>query len=141
MAKRAYKEAIKKPSKKNIKQEVVSEKSNTKSNTYEDKVNSDEPPVNQEVKDNNEIDPQQLLDEFTKNVESLDKIVSEAKNETELNEILDSEYKKAEDAERQLTDKIKNMESKLSEQQKKAMDNLNNRTNFWGGVSCGWFTR
>lgn len=131
MAKRAYKEAIKKPTTQN-KREKEMQNITTNQET------------NEKVKDsaNEEFDPEKLLNEFTDATKELDNLVASSTSQEELNKILNSKLSHAEEAERMIEEKIKDLESNLTDSQKTAINNLkNNTTKYWNGVTCGWFNR
>ena len=80
-----------------------------------------------------EIDPMKVIEEFSEASKSFDEKITADLSQEELEKTLMSELSRVEEIEKKLEQQIENKEQNMSQKQK------NMFTNFWGGVSSGWY--
>ena len=74
-----------------------------------------------------------VIEEFSEASKSFDEKITADLSQEELEKTLMSELSRVEEIEKKLEQQIENKEQNMSQKQK------NMFTNFWGGVSSGWY--
>ena len=85
------------------------------------------------VEESEEVDPMKVIEEFSEASKSFDEKITADLSQEELEKTLMSELSRVEEIEKKLEQQIENKEQNMSQKQK------NTFTNFWGGVSSGWY--
>ena len=136
MAKKNEKKIVKKPVVDNIDEEImkpavqVAQAAVEKSEEAEPKVEE----ISEETKQEETIDPQQVMDEFSDASKQLDEKLANARLEGEdLKQVLESELQRAEETMQKLEENIGKREANLTAAQKNAYNK------YWNGSTCGWF--
>jgi uncharacterized protein YicC (UPF0701 family) len=136
MAKKNEKKIVKKPVVDNIDEEImkpavqVAEAAVEKSEEAEPKVEE----ISEETKQEETIDPQQVLGEFSDASKQLDDKLAKARLEGEdLKQVLESELQRAEETMQKLKENIGKREANLTAAQKNAYNK------YWNGSTCGWY--
>ena len=89
--------------------------------------------VEEETVEEDTVDPEKILEEFNQKAKEIDSFVTNNTTQEELTEKLENELERVEDVEEKLQKQIADLEGKISPEAKKGF------TQFWMGVSEGWF--
>lgn len=89
--------------------------------------------VEEETVEEETVDPEKILEEFNQKAKEIDSFVTNNTTQEELTEKLENELERVEDVEEKLQKQIADLEGKISPEAKKGF------TQFWMGVSEGWF--
>ena len=127
------KKDIKKPVKDNLLEEKLETVMTTSEHVVKEETPEELPGEDFHVEETEEVDPMKVIEEFSEASKSFDEKITADLSQEELEKTLMSELSRVEEIEKKLEQQIENKEQNMSKKQK------NMFTNFWGGVSSGWY--
>lgn len=114
-----------------VKEENIGVASELEEEAVED--GKDEDVESKEMDEEKEINPIEIIEEFSEASKNLDKKVTANLSQEQLETVLSDELSRVEDVESKLEKVIREKEKNINKETKRTFNN------FWNGVSSGWY--